>query len=87
MLQRDTTLRNLYEDFQSQNPGYCAYSTCHTVFKKEYIGFGEPNEDICDVCAVYKNLQEDEITESVSTSRGNHIAKMQEARKAYNEDK
>lgn len=58
----------------------------HAVFKKENIGFGEPKEDICDTCAVYKNLQEDETTDSFSTAQENHIAKVQEARQAYKED-
>lgn len=44
----------------------------------------EPKEYICDKCVVYKKtLQEDEITNTLSTAQENHIAKVQEARQAY----
>lgn len=84
----ETNLKNMFEDFKSRNPDYkCTYSTHYAVFKKENIGFGEPKEDMCDVCAVYKNLNANEFTDSVSSSQTNHIAKVREARNAYNEDK
>lgn len=58
----------MYDNFQSQNQEFkCSYTTYFKTFQKENIGFGEP-KDICDICAVYKNPQPDEITSEVSSS-------------------